>query len=76
MTYRTPCHSIGHQVLPTQPLPREAEDFPCGGNHSKHVLLLTYLARLQPVTNNSRLIFKHVKTKNALLVMKTLIKKA
>ena len=25
-------------------LPREAEDFPRGGNHSKHVPLLTYLA--------------------------------
>ena len=44
VTYRTPCHSIGHQVLPTQPLPREAEDFPRGGNHSEHVPLLTYLA--------------------------------
>ena len=28
VTYRTPCHAIGHQVLPSQPLPREAEDFP------------------------------------------------
>ena len=27
VTYRTPCHSIGHQVLLTQPLPREVEDF-------------------------------------------------
>ena len=44
VAYRTPCHSTGHQVLPTQPLPREAEDFPRGGKHSKHVLLLTYLA--------------------------------
>ena len=34
----------GHQVLPTQPLPRVAEDFPRGGNHSKHVPLRTYLA--------------------------------
>ena len=33
-----------HQVLLTQPLPRKAEDFPRGGNHSKHVLLPTYLA--------------------------------
>ena len=44
MAYRTSCHSIGHQVPPTQHLPREAEDFPRGGKHSKHVLLLTYLA--------------------------------
>ena len=27
VSYGTPCHSIAHQVLPTQPLPREAEDF-------------------------------------------------
>ena len=27
-------------------LPREAEDFPKGGNHSKHVPLPTYLASL------------------------------
>ena len=75
MTYRTPCHSIGHQVVPTQPLPREAEDFPRGGKHSKHVPLLTYLARLQPVINNLRPIFKHVKIKDNLLVVKNLIKK-
>ena len=37
MTYRTPCHSIGHQVLPAQPLPREAEDFPRGDKYIKHV---------------------------------------
>ena len=29
---------------PTQSLPREAEDFPRGSNHSQHVPLLTYLA--------------------------------
>ena len=33
------CHAIGHQVFSTQPLLREAEDFPRGGNHSKHVPL-------------------------------------
>ena len=44
MAYRTSCHSIGHQEPPTQHLPREAEDFPRGGKHSKHVLLLKYLA--------------------------------
>ena len=43
VTYRTLCHAIGHQVLPTQPLLREAEDFPTGDNHSKHMPLLTYL---------------------------------
>ena len=43
-TYMTPFHSHGHQVLPTQSQPREAEDFPRGGNHSEHVPLLTYLA--------------------------------
>ena len=36
------------------PIPREAEDFPGGGNHSRHVPLPTYLARLQPVYYNSR----------------------
>ena len=43
MTYRTPCHSIGHQLLPTQPLTKAAEDFPRGGKHSKYVPLLTVL---------------------------------
>ena len=75
MTCRIPCRSIGHQVLPTQPLRKEAEDFPRGGKHSKHVPPLTYLAWLQPVLNSSRLIFKHVKTKNVLLAVKTSIKK-
>ena len=28
VTFRTLCHAVGHQVLPTQPLPRELEDFP------------------------------------------------
>ena len=27
VTYRTPCHASGHQVLPTQPLLREAGSF-------------------------------------------------
>ena len=49
VTYRTPCHTIGHQVLPTHPLPRKAEGFPRGDNHPKHVPLLTYLAWLQPI---------------------------
>ena len=37
VTYRTLCHAIGHQVLPTQPLPREVEDFPRSDKHFKHV---------------------------------------
>ena len=35
------CHAIGHQVLPTQLLPREAEDFPRGDKYFNHVSLLT-----------------------------------
>ena len=73
VTYRTPCHASSHQVFPIQPLPRKAEDFPRGGKHSKHVLLLTYLAWLQPIINNLKLIFKHVKNKDALLVVKALL---
>ena len=75
MTYRGSYHSIGHQVLPTQPLFRKVDDFPRCDKHSKHVPLLTYLAWLQPAINNSRLIFKHGKTKNIFFVVKTLIKK-
>ena len=52
MTYRTPYHSIGRQVLCTQRLPKEKEDFPKGGKHSKHVPLLTYLTWLLPIINN------------------------
>ena len=44
VTSGTPDEAIDHQVLPTQPLLREAEDFPGGINHSKHMSLLTYLA--------------------------------
>ena len=44
VTYRTPCHASGHQVLPTQSPPREADDFRRCGKHSKHVPLLTCLA--------------------------------
>ena len=44
VTYSIPCHASGHQALPSQALPKEAEYFPMGGNHSKHVPLLTYLA--------------------------------
>ena len=55
-------------------LPREAEDFPRGGNHSKHMTPLTYLAWLQPICYNSRLVFMHANTAKVLLVVKTLIK--
>ena len=53
VTYRTLCCAIGHKVLPNQPLPREAEDFPRSDNHSNHVPLPTYLAWLQPIYYNS-----------------------
>ena len=37
-----PCvRAIGLQVLPTQPLPREAEDLPKGGKYFNYVPLLT-----------------------------------
>ena len=49
LTYGMPCHSIGHQALPTQPLPGEAEDFHRGGKHPKDVLLSIYLDYFQPV---------------------------
>ena len=67
-TYRTPCHFIDHQVLPTQPLTREAGHFLGGDKHSKNIPLVTCQAWLQPIINKSRLIFKK-KT-----VEKTLIK--
>ena len=56
-------------------IPREAEDLPRGDNHSKHALLPTYLAWLQPIHYNSRFAFIHAKTTKILLVVKTLIKK-
>ena len=64
VTYRIPYHASSHQVLPTTPLAREAEDFPRGGNHSKHVPLLIYLAWLQPIYCNAGFIFLHVKLIN------------
>ena len=41
MTYGTLCHVIGQQVLPTQLLPRETEDFPIRGNYFNHLPLFT-----------------------------------
>ena len=48
VTYRTLCHSIGRQVLPTQPLPKEAQDFPRRNKHFKHVALVTSLIYFSP----------------------------
>ena len=48
VTYRRLCIAIGQQVLPTQPIPREAEDFPRGDKHFKHVSPLTYLIYFSP----------------------------
>ena len=74
VTYATLCHTISHQVLPTPPLRREAEEFSRGGNHSKHVPLPLRLDWFQPIYYNSRLPFILVKTGTTLLVVKTLIK--
>ena len=41
--------SSGHQALPTQPLPREAEDSPRDERHFKHVLPSTHIPNL-PLT--------------------------
>ena len=41
-------------------LPREVKDFPRGGNHSKYMHSLTYLAWLQPICYNSSLVFIHI----------------
>ena len=46
-------------------LPKEAQDFPRGGNYSKHVPLLTYLAWLQSICHNSRFVFIHINTGKA-----------
>ena len=48
VTYRTLCHAIGHQVLSTQPLPREVEVFPRVDKHFKHVPPPTYLIYFSP----------------------------
>ena len=60
----TPCHARGHQVLFDPPgsltgryatqgsltfIPREAEDFPRGDKHFKHVPPPTYLIYLSPI---------------------------
>ena len=52
VAYRTLCHAIGHQVLPTQLLPREVEDFPRGDKYFKHVPPPTYLIYFSPKVYN------------------------
>ena len=55
------------------PLPREEEDFPRGGNHSKHEPLPTYLAWLQLSYYDLGFVFIHGKLRIFLLVEKTVI---
>ena len=43
-------HAIAHQVLPNQPLPREAEDFPRGGKYFNHVTLFIPFRKLAKKT--------------------------
>ena len=62
-------------MLPTQSLPREEEDFPRGGNPSKHVSLLTCLTSLQPLHSDPKVLFMHVQTEKVLPVVKDFNKK-
>ena len=48
VTYGRLCHSISHQVLPTQPLPREAQDFPRGGKCLQLVYNMKVLNQFAP----------------------------
>ena len=48
VTYKTPCHASGHQMLPIQLLARGTEDSPRGDKNFKHVPLLTYLIWFSP----------------------------
>lgn len=43
MTYGTSCHTIGHQVLPTQYLPRDVVGFSRGSKYPKDEPLPTFL---------------------------------
>ena len=61
VTYGTSCHAISHQVLPTQPIPREEEDFPRGQRHFKYVLPLTYLIYLSPKGIQWQVLFMHIR---------------
>ena len=49
VTYRMQRHVIGHDVLPTKPLPRDAEGFPRDRKYPKVLPLSTYLDYLQPI---------------------------
>ena len=60
VTYRILCHAICHQVLPTKPLSREAEDFARDGNHFKFVPPLTYLVNCKQFVIHLNSIFMHV----------------
>ena len=40
VTYGRLFHAIGYQVLPSQPLAREADNFPRGGKYFNYVPLL------------------------------------
>ena len=68
VTYLSLLWLMGHYAMaavtrcfPCNPYLGKQKISPRGGKHSKHVPLLTYLAWLQPVIYNLRLIFKHVK---------------
>ena len=61
VTYRTSGRAIGHQVLPTQPLPWEAKDFPRGERHFNHVPQLTYLIYLSPKEVFWLVLFMHLR---------------
>ena len=44
----TPSRASGRQMIPN-PFLREAENIPRGGKYLKYILLLTYLAYIQPI---------------------------
>ena len=71
----TPYQAIAHRMFLTQLLPRKAEDVPGGDKHPGYVALLIYLVLLQPIINNSTLVFRLLKTESILLVVKSLAKK-
>ena len=65
VTYGMPCHTRGHShsYLGKQKI-----------SLGVAITLLTYLAWLQPVYHNPKLVFVHVNTAKVLLLVKTLIK--
>ena len=72
----TGCYTIPVVTWCFPPYPSsEAENFYRGSNHSKHEPLLIYLAWFERIINNLRFIFKHVKTRDILVLVKSLIKK-